>query len=88
MFLRVNSHRAGDRLAASIGRKPQYYYTWEHGGIFAEVTDDEYERVRTIKGLTRRVSLLTSCGSVGLFSERSNNEVFCTWSDSWPRRAR
>jgi Tfp pilus assembly protein PilZ len=34
VFLRVNSHRAGHKLDAAIGRHPDYYYTFEHGGIF------------------------------------------------------
>ena len=37
----------------TIGRHPQYYWTWEAGGCFAEVTAEEYEAVRGIKGITR-----------------------------------
>ena len=51
-MLRVRSHRARERLDRTIGRHPQFFYTWEDGGCFAEVTAAEYERVKSIKGIT------------------------------------
>ena len=53
IILRTKSHRARQRLESTIGRHPQFYWTWEDGGCFAEVTAKEYEAVKSIKGLTR-----------------------------------
>jgi hypothetical protein len=53
VILRTKSHRARERLDRTIGRHPDYYWTWEDGGCFAEVTAEEYEAVRGIKGITR-----------------------------------
>ena len=36
-----------------IGKHPQYYFTWEHGGEFAELTLAEYEKARGIKGISK-----------------------------------
>ena len=57
IILRTKSHRARERMERTIGRHPDYYWTWEDGGCFAEVTEEEYEAVRNIKGITKaRVS--------------------------------
>jgi hypothetical protein len=53
VMLRTRSHRARERLDRAIGRHPDYYWTWEDGGCFAEVTAEEYEKVKSIKGITR-----------------------------------
>jgi len=53
IMLRTRSHRARERLDRTIGRHPQYYWTWEVGGCFAEVTTEEYQAVKSIKGITR-----------------------------------
>ena len=53
VFIRVNSHRAGHKLDQAIGRHPDYYYTFEHGGMFAEVTVEEFGLAKSIKGITR-----------------------------------
>lgn len=53
VVLRVNSHRAGRKLAAALGRRPQYSYTWEHGGCFVVLTAHEATSVLPIKGVTR-----------------------------------
>jgi hypothetical protein len=50
VFLRVNSHRAGHKLDQALGRHPDYFYTFHHGGCFAEVTQEEYAVARAIKG--------------------------------------
>jgi hypothetical protein len=52
VLLRTRSHRARNKLASAIGRRPQYLYTLKDGGVFAEVTDEEYLRVRGIRGIT------------------------------------
>jgi hypothetical protein len=53
IFVRINSHRAADKMDRAIGRHPQYYWTLEHGGCFAEVTEEEFDRIRTIRGITK-----------------------------------
>jgi hypothetical protein len=53
IILRTKSHRARERLERTIGRHPQFFWTWEDGGCFAEVTMEEYERVKGIKGITK-----------------------------------
>ena len=53
VILRTRSHRARQSLDRTIGRHPQYYWTWKDGGCFAEVTAEEYEAVRHIKGVTK-----------------------------------
>ena len=53
VILRTKSHRARERLDRTIGRHPQFFWTWEDGGCFAEVTDAEYETVKGIKGITK-----------------------------------
>jgi hypothetical protein len=52
-MLRTKSHRAREKMERAIGRHPQYYWTWEDGGCFAEVTAEEYDQVREIKGITK-----------------------------------
>jgi len=37
----------------AIGRHPQYYWTWDDGACLAEVTPEEYELVKGIKGITK-----------------------------------
>jgi hypothetical protein len=53
VVVRVNSHRAGGKLASALGTKPQYYYTWEHGGCFVVLTTQEAAAVLPITGITR-----------------------------------
>lgn len=53
IVIKVNSHRAGDKLERALGHKPQYYYTWEHGGCFVLLSKDEADQVLPITGITR-----------------------------------
>lgn len=53
VFLRTTSHRSRERLQSALSRKPQYWFTWEHGAVFAEVTEDEFAILGKIKGVTR-----------------------------------
>jgi len=53
IILRTKSHRARQRLDRTIGRHPDYFFTWEDGGCFAEVTAEEYMLVKSIKGITK-----------------------------------
>ena len=53
VILRTKSHRARQRLESILGRHPQFFWTWEDGGVFAAVTAEEYERVKRIKGITK-----------------------------------
>lgn len=64
VVLRVYSHRAASKLARALGRKPQYSYTWEHGGCFVVLTEQEANSVLPITGVTRsrvRRDLLATC---------------------------
>jgi len=57
VIVRTKSHRARERLDRAIGRHPLYYFTWTDGGCFAEITAEEYETIKSVKGITRaRVS--------------------------------
>jgi len=53
-FLRVNSHRAGDRLKRALKREDlDYHYTWETGSCLVPVfTDEEISLGRTIPSVT------------------------------------
>ena len=53
VMLRTTSHRARERLDRTIGRHPQYFWTIKDGGCFAEVTAEEFEHIKTIKGITK-----------------------------------
>jgi len=53
VIIRVKSHRASDKLDRAIGRHPQYFWTMKDGGCFADVTEEEFGRIKTIKGITK-----------------------------------
>lgn len=55
IILRTKSHRAREKLDRTIGRHPQYWWTWEDSAVFAEVTPEEFEQIKAakIKGITR-----------------------------------
>jgi len=53
VILSTSSHRARKNLDDALGRHPQYYYTWERGACFAEVTKEEYLTLPRIKGIAR-----------------------------------
>lgn len=53
VVIRTNSHRARQKLATRLGRHPQYWYTWEHGGYFVVLTGQEADQVLPITGITR-----------------------------------
>lgn len=51
-FVRTRSHRARDRLKFLLGGWPQYYWTWDTGGVFAEIPQEELADARKIPGVT------------------------------------
>jgi hypothetical protein len=54
-LVRVNSHRARDKMQRAIGRLPQGYYSWQAAGEWREVTPDELQVLKDakIKGITQ-----------------------------------
>lgn len=61
-FVRTSSHRSRDRLKWVLGRCPRYWYTYEHGGVFAEVDEGEMATALGIKGITRtRIKPVAPC---------------------------
>jgi len=55
IILRTRSHRARSKLDYILGRHPQYWWTWEASAVYAEVTHEEFIRVKEarIKGITK-----------------------------------
>ncbi len=51
VLVRVNSHRAGDKLTGLIG-KLQYYYSMRHPGYIAECPTDLLDAAKQIKGIS------------------------------------
>lgn len=60
VLVRIGSHRARSYMKAEIGRMPQGFYLASRclrgpSAEFREVTQQEYEQIREIKGITRAV---------------------------------
>lgn len=53
MFIKINSHRARDRVASALGRLPQGYFDWNKKGEWREISPEEFEKVKDIKGVTK-----------------------------------
>jgi hypothetical protein len=54
-LVRVNSHRARDKMQQAIGLLPQGYYSFQVEGEWREVTLDELQKLKDadIKGVTQ-----------------------------------
>ena len=52
-LVRVNGHRARDKMQQAIGRLPQGYYNFQAAGEWREVTPDELQKLKGIKGITQ-----------------------------------
>jgi hypothetical protein len=54
-LVRVNSHRARDKMQKAIGRLPQGYYNFHAAGEWREVTPDELQKLKDadIKGVAQ-----------------------------------
>jgi len=54
-LVRVNSHRARNKMQQAIGRLPQGYYSFHAEGEWREVTPEELETLKDakIKGITQ-----------------------------------
>ena len=54
MFLRIKSKRAFSQVKMILGVVNTYYYLdLSKNGYFIEVTDDEYEKVKLVKGISK-----------------------------------
>lgn len=55
MILRTTSHRSREKLQGVLGgRKAQFYWTFEAGGVFVKLDDEEeIKRALTIKGVNK-----------------------------------
>lgn len=54
MMLKTTSHRSREKLDRLLGKHPQYYYTFEHGGCFVKLEDPEViAKALAIKGITK-----------------------------------
>jgi hypothetical protein len=54
-LVRVNSHRARDKMERAIGRLPQGYFSFHAKGEWREVTPEELKTLKDakIKGITQ-----------------------------------
>lgn len=52
IFVRVNSHRARQRIDR-LGVELRWHYTWEAGGRFLLLTPSEFEKVKDVPSVTR-----------------------------------
>jgi hypothetical protein len=54
MIIRTTSHRSRQKVDRALGRHPSYYFTFEDGGRFLNLTNlFEIESVLKIKGVTK-----------------------------------
>jgi hypothetical protein len=51
-FVKVGSHRAGSRITAHLGRKPQYYWTWKTAGCLVLMNLRQWKAMRGIACLS------------------------------------
>ena len=54
-LVRVNSHRARDKMQQALGHLPQGYYSFHAEGEWREVTQDELQKLKDAKiiGITQ-----------------------------------
>jgi hypothetical protein len=54
-LVRVNSHRARNKMQQTLGRLPQGYYNFHAEGEWREVTTEELQKLKDakIKGITQ-----------------------------------
>ena len=53
MLLRVKSHRARKQMIDILGYLPVGMFSYKFPGEFRTVSDDEYELLKGVKGLTK-----------------------------------
>jgi hypothetical protein len=55
VYLRINSHRATDKVKTLLKCELDWYYTFEEGGKFIKVTQDQYDTIKEskIKSVTK-----------------------------------
>lgn len=52
VVVRVNSHRAADRLERLLGAKLAWHYTWADGATFVVIPADRLAEARKIPSVT------------------------------------
>jgi hypothetical protein len=52
MFVRIGSHRAGDRLERALGRGLEWFYTNETGGCLVRIDAAELPAARRVPSVT------------------------------------
>jgi len=54
VFVRIGSHRAGDRLQQLLAvERLDWHYTWADGGVFARIPAGRLDEARAIPSITR-----------------------------------
>lgn len=55
MFLLFISHRSYQKVERLLGKKIEWYYTFNKGGNFGKVTEEDYLKIKSskIKGVTK-----------------------------------
>lgn len=53
MFVRVNSHRARDKMQRALGHMPDGYFSLHFDGEFRNVTPGEFEKIKNVTGISR-----------------------------------
>lgn len=53
MIIRVQSHRARQKVENALGRLPTGYFSFYKAGEWREIGDEEWDKVNGIKGITK-----------------------------------
>lgn len=53
MIIKVNSHRARQKVENILGYLPQGYFSFYKTGEWREIKDEEFELIKNIKGITK-----------------------------------
>jgi hypothetical protein len=70
LYIRVGSHRAGDRVRRAVGRKLREFWSFD-GPHIQLIRPDEWEKVKTIPGVTRaRIKKPESYGECWYLDEK------------------
>jgi hypothetical protein len=53
MIIRVKSHKGREKMLSRISRKVEWLYSFEDSNNFCEVSEEEWESIKDIKGLSK-----------------------------------
>lgn len=53
LIIRIGSHRCRSKIEGALGYLPQTYFSYWQNGEFCAVTPDQYNLIKTIKGVTK-----------------------------------